>query len=220
MDDKLSARAKLIYERDNNSPLFLRTADYYLQIGEPQTALTILENGIKIFPDHPLAFIMLAKVFMKLGDIQKAEVYFKKSSEVLDNRQTFEYYKSEYKLSNKPSSPFDTSRGSIFINQNSDDEDYEESINKSIDPIDDRLSEIADELMNRKIDRSEDTTFTPSAVNEFAPDKTKLATETFAKIYLSQGQKLEAIKVYELLIQRFPDKREHYEAKIREIKSQ
>lgn len=220
MDDKLSARAKLIYERDNNSPLFVRTADYYLHIGEPQTALTILENGIKIFPDHPLAFIMLAKVFIKLGDTQKAEVYFKKSSEVLDNRQTFEYYKSEYKLSNKPSSPFDTSRGSIFINQNDDDDDYEEKINKSTDPVDDRLSEIADELMNRKIDRLEDTTFTPSAVNEFAPDKTKLATETFAKIYLSQGQKLEAIKVYELLIQRFPDKREHYEAKIREIKSQ
>ena len=220
MDDKLSARAKLIYERDNNSPLFLRTAEYYLQIGEPQTTLTILENGIKIFPDHPLAFIMLAKVFIKLGDLQKAEVYFKKSSEVLDNRQIFEYYKSEYKLSNKPTSPFDTSRGSIFINQDDDDDEYDERINKNTDSVDDRLSEIADELMNRKIDRSEDTSFTPSAMNEIAPDKTKLATETFASIYLSQGQKLEAIKIYELLIQRFPDKKSYYEAKIREIKSQ
>lgn len=220
MDDKLSARAKLIYERDNSSPLFLRTADYYLQIGEPQTALTILENGIKIFPDHPLAFIMLAKVFIKLGDTQKAEDYFKKSSEVLDNRQTFEYYKSEYKLSNKPSSPFDTSRGSIFISQDDDEDEYDERIKKSTDPVDDRLSEIADELMNRKIDRSEDTIFTPPAINDFAPDKTKLATETFANIYLSQGQKLEAIKIYELLIQRFPDKKYYYEAKIREIKSQ
>lgn len=219
MDDKLSARAKLIYERDNNSPLFLRTADYYLQIGEPQTALSILENGIKIFRDHPLAFILLAKVFIKLGDLQKAEVYFKKSSEVLDSRQTFEYYKSEYKLSNKPSSPFDTSRGSIFINQSNDVEVYEEFRNKKIDPVDDRLSEIADKLMNRKIDRSEDTALTPSVINEFAADKTKLATETFAKIYLSQGQKQEAIKVYELLVQRFPDKKEFYEAKIREIKS-
>ncbi|MBK9097642.1 MAG: tetratricopeptide repeat protein [bacterium] len=220
MDDKLSARAKLIYERDNNSPLFLRTAEYYLQIGEPQTALTILENGIKIFSEHPLAFIMLAKVFLKLGDIQKAEAYFKKSSEVLDNHLTFEHYKSEFKLSNKPSSPFDTSRGSIFINQNDDDDEYEERINKNTDSVDDRLSEIADELMNRKIDRSEDTSFTPSAINEIAPDKTKLATETFANIYLSQGQKLEAIKIYELLIQRFPDKKEYYEAKIQEIKSQ
>ncbi|MCZ7616129.1 MAG: tetratricopeptide repeat protein [Ignavibacteriaceae bacterium] len=77
MDDKLPARAKLIYERDNNSPLFLRTADYYLQNGEPQTAFSILENGLKTFPEHPLAFIMLAKVFIRFGDFQKADFYFK-----------------------------------------------------------------------------------------------------------------------------------------------
>lgn len=220
MDDKLSARAKLIYDRDNNSPLFLRTADYYLQNGENDTALLILENGLKIFPDHPLAFILLAKVSVELGDKEKAEFYFKRSGEQLNNLRTYKHYKAEYKLSDKPTSPFDTSRGSIFINQEDEDDVIEESIYKNPDPVDDRLSEIASQLLNRKMDRSEDTAFTPSAVNEFAPDKTKLATETFAKIYLSQGQKLEAIKVYELLIQRFPDKREHYEAKIREIKSQ
>ncbi len=54
----------------------------------------------------------------------------------------------------------------------------------------------------------------------YAPDKTKLASETFANIYLSQGQKNEAIKIYELLIQRNPEKKEYYSEKIRELKSQ
>lgn len=218
MDDKLPARAKLIYERDNNSPLFLRTADYYLQNGEPQTAFSILENGLKTFPEHPLAFIMLAKVFIRFGDLQKADFYFKKSAEQLDNQQTYEYYRSEYRLTGKPVSPFDTSRGSIFINQN---DDYVEEIeNKDSDSVDDRLSEIADELMNRNTDRKEDTPFSAPIVSDYSPDKSKLATETFANIYLSQGQKLEAIKVYEMLIKRFPERKSYYEAKISEIKSQ
>lgn len=217
MDDKISARAKLIYERDNSSPLFLRTADYYIQNGELQTALSILESGIKIFPDHPLASILFAKVYFKLGDKEKAETFFKSASQQLDNYQIFEHYKTEYNLSNKQASPFDTSRGSIFINQSDDDDVYEEIKNSKADPVDDRLSEIASELMNRKIDRMDDTTFIMQSSNNYSPDKSKLATETFANIYLSQGQKLEAIKVYELLMQRFPDKKEYYESKIREI---
>ncbi|MDH3269113.1 MAG: hypothetical protein OEM46_09705, partial [Ignavibacteria bacterium] len=54
----------------------------------------------------------------------------------------------------------------------------------------------------------------------YTPDKSKLASETFANIYLSQGQKNEAIKIYELLIQRNPEKKDYYSEKIRELKSQ
>lgn len=220
MDDKLTARAKLIYERDNNSPLFLRTADSYLHNGEPLTALTILENGLKVFPEHPLAFILLAKVYLRLGDQAKASIYFKKSSDELDNPQTLDHFKSAYNLIDKPSSPFDSSRGNIFVNSEDNDEIVIEDLDKVIDPVDDRLSEIASELMNRKIDRLEETTFTAQSSNEYSPDKSHLATETFANIYLSQGQKTEAVKVYELLIKRYPEKKNYYEEKIRDIKSQ
>jgi tetratricopeptide (TPR) repeat protein len=219
VDDKLSARAKLIYERDNNSPLFLRTAASYLQNEEPLTSLTILDNGLKVFPEHPLAFILLAKVYVKLGDPVKANIYFKKSSEELDNPQTLEHFKLEYNLIDKPISPFDTSRGNIFINSDDSDEIVEEDVDKIIDPVDDRLSEIASELMNRKIDRLDDTTFTSQSSSDYSPDKSSLATETFANIYLSQGQKTEAVKVYESLIKRFPERKSYYEAKISEIKS-
>jgi tetratricopeptide (TPR) repeat protein len=219
VDDKLGARAKLIYERDNNSPLFLRTADLYIKNGEIQTALAILENGLKTFPEHPLAFILMAKIFATLGHPEKAQTYFNKSSEQLNNRQTLEHYKSEYKLSDKLSSPFDNSRGSIFLTS-SDDEEKSEMVNRVTDPVDDHLSEIANELINRKIERPDETTFTTPPANNYSADTSKLATETLANIYLSQGQKTEAIKIYELLIRRNPENKEYYEGKIKKIKSQ
>ncbi len=70
MDEKLTARAKLIYERDNNSPLFLRIADSYLQSNNPEIAISILEDGLKNFPDHPLAFILMGKANVMLNEIE------------------------------------------------------------------------------------------------------------------------------------------------------
>ena len=46
------------------------------------------------------------------------------------------------------------------------------------------------------------------------------ASETLANIYLAQGEKNEAIKIFELLIERNPEKKGYYLGKISEIKSQ
>ena len=61
MDDNLIAKIKNLYDRDNNSPLFLKIADLYLTENEVQKALLILEHGLKNFPEHPLALILTAK---------------------------------------------------------------------------------------------------------------------------------------------------------------
>jgi tetratricopeptide (TPR) repeat protein len=220
VDEKLTSRAKLIYERDSNSPLFLRTAYYYFQISDPQTALSILEKGLKIFPDHPLAFILMGKVHIKLGELELAKFFFKKSSELLNSNQTFIYYKNEFKLTDKQTSPFDSSRGSIFINSTSEDLLKELLLPAKTDSIEDRLSQIAEELINKRIERTDDISFRESNQREYLPDKSRLASETLANIYLSQGQKSEAIKVYESLFQRNPEKKEYYLEKIRELKAQ
>lgn len=220
MDEKLTSRAKLIYERDNSSPLFLRTADYYLQSNDPHSALSILEKGLKIFPDHPLAFILMGKVHVKLGELGLAKFFFKKSSELQNSNQTFIYYKNEFKLTDKQTSPFDSSRGSIFINSTDEDLLKELLLPAKTDSIEDRLSQIAEELINKRIERTEDLSFEEKNQKEYSPDKSKLATETFANIYLSQGQKNEAIKIYELLLQRNPEKKDYYLEKIRVIREQ
>ena len=220
MDEKLTSRAKLIYERDSNSPLFLRTAYYYLQISDPQTALSILEKGLKIFPDHPLAFILMGKVYVKLGDLEIAEFFFKKSSELLNTNHPFTFYKKEFKLPDKQTSPFDSSRGSIFINSSGEDILKDETIPGKTISVEDRLSQIAEELINTRIVQTDDISFREPNQREYLPDKSRLASETLANIYLSQGQKSEAIKVYESLFQRNPEKKEYYLEKIRELKAQ
>jgi len=220
VDENLTARAKLIYEKDNNSPLFLRIADSYLQSNNPEIAISILEDGLKNFPDHPLAFILMGKANILLNEIEIAEFFFKKSSELLNTNRTYSYYKKEYNLPDKQLSPFDSSRGSVFIKSEKEDlMIIEELISDKPQPVEDRLSQIANELMNRKLERTDNISFEDSNQNQYTPDKSKLATETLANIYLSQGQNSEAIRIYELLSNRNPEKKVYYLDKIREIQS-
>lgn len=219
MEDKLTSRAKLIFERDNNSPLFLRVADNYLQENDPQTAVSILESGLKIYPDHPLVFILLAKAQHLLGNFKMTESFLKKANELLNSLGTFERYKHKFNLPDKQTSPFDSSRGNIFFNPIDEYVLNEDLIDDAPKSVEDNLSQIAEKLINTKFEQSKSTSSNEITQPEYIPDKSKLATETFAKIYVSQGQKNEAIKIYELLIQRNPEKKEYYSEKILELKS-
>jgi len=220
VDEKLTARAKLIFERDISSPLFLRIADSYLQSNNPEIAISILEEGLKNFPDHPLAFLLMGKANAMQNEIEIAEYFFKKSSKLLNTNRTYIYYKKEYNLPDKQPSPFDSSRGSVFINSSEDMflNIDEEVIDKS-QPVEERLEQIAQELMNKRLEQNDNIPLSKEHQTQYSPDKSKLATETMANIYLSQGQKNEAIKIYESLIDRNPGKKEYYLEKIRNIKS-
>ncbi|MCW8804037.1 MAG: hypothetical protein OQK57_06530 [Ignavibacteriaceae bacterium] len=220
MDEKLTARAKLIYERDNNSPLFLRLANFYLSSNEPQNAISILENGLKNFPNHPLAFILMGKAHVMINELEMAEFFFKKSSEILNINQTHTYYKKEYNLPDKHLSPFNSLRGSVFTKSSEVDIlKTEDVILDNTKPVEDRLLQIANELMNKRLEQTDNFLSREADQQVYSPDKSRLATETFANIYLSQGQKNEAIKIYELLVNRNPEKKEYYLERIREIQS-
>jgi len=220
VDEKLTARAKLIYERDNNSPLFLRIADSYLQSNNPENAISILEDGLKNFTDHPLAFILMGKAKVMLDEFEMADFFFKKSSELINTSQTYNYYKEEYNLPEKQPSPFDSSRGSVFINSSEEELlNIEDVVPQKEQPVEERLSQIATELMNKRLDQADNFPIKESNSLQYLPDQSKLASETFANIYLTQGQKNEAIKIYELLVNRNPEKKEYYLEKIRQIHS-
>ena len=220
MDEKLTARAKLIYERDSNSPLFLRVADTNLQSNNPANAISILEDGLKNYPDHPLALILMGRANVMLNEIEMAEFFFKKSSELLNTNRTYIYYKKEYNLSDKQLSPFDSSRGSVFVNSSEEEiPRVEDLIPDKSQPVEERLSQIANELMNRRFEQSDNFPLREADQQQYSPNKSRLASETFANIYLNQGQKNEAIKIYELLVNRNPEKKEYYLEKIRQIQS-
>lgn len=220
MDDRLTGKAKLILERHNNSPLFLRIASYHLQNNNPHTAISMLENGLKHFPNHPLAFILLGRAQHSLGNIQKTESLLKKACEILNSNQTYLHYKKKLNLPDEPKSPFDSSRGNIFMNSSDETTPSEDENIEQPKTIEDNLEQIAEKLMNTKIYNDSSPSVNETKGDEYNPDKGKLASETFANIYLSQGQKSEAIKVYEQLAIRNPEKKEYYLKKISDIKSQ
>ena len=220
MDEKLTNKAKSLYELNNSSPLFLRTAYHYLQIGDEQNALSILEDGSKQFPKHPLAFILMGKAHLNLGNVDLVSAYIKRASEILNSDRTFNFYKDAFNLPDKNVSPFDSSHGSVFLNSVEEEVIPAEIYIEQSPAIEDRLEELAKKMMHAKIERTDDAkNYETEPINNKL-DKSKLASETLAKIYLSQGSKKEAIEIYKLLIQRNPDKEEYYLKRIEEIQSQ
>ncbi|MGB5529391.1 MAG: tetratricopeptide repeat protein [Ignavibacteriaceae bacterium] len=222
MNENLNAKAKLLFERNTNSPLFLNIANTCLKKNEVQNAILILEEGLKVFPEHPLAFILLGRANHMLGNVDAADSFIKQASELLDSGRTYTHYKKELKLPDKLVSPFDSSRGNIFINSfvNDDNLKNEPKIVASSQSIDEKLAQLADEVMKAKIERNENFSIPETNQETILPDKSKLASETLANIYLTQGEKNEAIKIYEVLINRNPEKKEYYLGKISEINSQ
>lgn len=219
MDEKLTARAKLIYERDKNSPLFLRAAAFYIQSNEPDKAISILQSGQQSFSNHPLLYILLSKAYYLMGDNEKTELYLKKASNILDDEHIYQHYKKKFNLPEKKRSPFDSSRGNIFINSSNYSDQIEDEQSKTKeDPVDNNLKQIADKLLSAKIERNNPSTSSEKSTQNYSPDKSKLASETLAKIFISQGQIDEAIKIYEQLVNNNPEKKEYYLKKINELK--
>jgi predicted Zn-dependent protease len=64
------------------------------------------------------------------------------------------------------------------------------------------------------------STTTQTTHPESADIDDNLISETLAKIYLTQGQKNEAMRVYEKLIKKYPLKKIYYETRIKEISSE
>ena len=57
------------------------------------------------------------------------------------------------------------------------------------------------------------------STKEFINEDTMIVSETLAKIYEAQSEFLEAIKVYEKLILKHPDKKEEYTNRIIDLKN-
>ena len=222
MSENFIIKARQIYETKKNSPLFLRVADSFLASNDANKAKKIIEEGLKYFPDHPLALILLGRANQLEGNNEHADELIQRASKILNSKETYKYYKSKLNLTDKRFSLFDLSRGSFFVKSadlNPNTEKSEEPAENKSKEVEDRLSEIADKMMNTRISKDENFPVPKSKENNYKPDKSKLATETFANIFISQGQIDEAVRIFEALIERNPHKKEYYLEKIKEIQS-
>jgi len=166
--------------------------------------------------------ILLGRANQLEGNNEHADELIQRASKILNSKETYKYYKSKLNLTDKRFSLFDLSRGSFFVKSadlNPNTEKSEEPAENKSKEVEDRLSEIADKMMNTRISKDENFPVPKSKENNYKPDKSKLATETFANIFISQGQIDEAVRIFEALIERNPHKKEYYLEKIKEIQS-
>lgn len=200
MSDKALEKIKLIYEFNNNSPVFARVAELYMQNGEYDQALSILEEGLEIYPDYISAKIVLIEVLGKKNDFKRM---ISVTDEIRDyvNEQTVNYYldKAEEER-NLATEAFGSEKGEP----------------KSIE---DDLENLADTISKAKIPPAGDADVSNNDLDEPTPKGNQFISETLAEIYVMQSNYKEALSIFEKLLESNPNKTEHYKSKIDEIKS-
>lgn len=223
----LSDKANLIYKNNTNSALFVRTAQYQLENNNIDAAIEILNKGLKVYPDHPVAYLLLGKAYIMLGNYNLAEEFIRKGSSLIQCRDTYDYYLGEAAKTRDQRSMFNLTRDKLFAKPVAENDSMEQR--KAV--LEDHQPKDSKELQNRIDDRFERLVSTVSKVkaldkkdsegtetNKNNPETTLLVSETLAEIYCTQGEFNEAINVYEKLIKRDPGKTDYYSKKIEEIR--
>ena len=60
-------KVKLIYEYNKESPLFVRAAYFEIQNNNFDDAIFILRQGLKLYPENPVAIFLLARANALMG---------------------------------------------------------------------------------------------------------------------------------------------------------
>ncbi len=228
---EFNKKASLIYEYNNNSALFVRTANYEMENNNLNKAIEILKAGLIIYPNHPVAHLLLGKVYALIGDYAGAINYFKKGSNILQSDETYEYYLDELESIRKQRSLLETGSGNAFLPSSDQTESLAtepDAINQEDElgsreeltiSIDERLEQLADQISNAKLSSSHGGKSLETDILHNFYDDNLIVSETLAKIYVAQDEYDEAIKVYEKLIKKDSVRYEYYTEKIIEIRS-
>lgn len=223
----LSDKANYIYQQNSNSALFVRVASHQLDTNNVSSAVEILNKGLKIYPDHPVAYLLLGKAYTLLGNYNLAEEFIRKGSSLIQCRETYEYYLGEVSRTREQRSMFNITRDKLIQKPPVSDELSESESNLSSRNTPENSNEIAKRIDDR-FERLVSTLSKVKAIEKndsehSGPDQSKtgnvlLVSETLAKIYDEQGEFNEAIRVYEKLIERDKEKSGYYSEKIDEIR--
>jgi tetratricopeptide (TPR) repeat protein len=227
----ITGKANLIYEYNRNSPLFVKIADSNIDENNIDYAVEVLNIGLKTYPDHPVAHLLLGKAYSIMGKYNTAGEYFKKGSEIIQSSETYNFYMNELESIRKQRSLFEVTRGNTFFNPSkvTGEKTNEpnlfnpgskvQSEQELTSSIDEKLAHLAEEISKAKLSAPLSGN---AANNDFLNILSKdnmIVSETLAKIYIAQNEYDEAIKVYEKLIKKEPAEYERYTDKIKEIRS-
>lgn len=223
-------KVNLIYEYDKRSPLFVRTANTEIEKNNIQKAIEILSSGVKGYPDYAAAYILLGKAYTLLGNYGKALQNIKTGCDLIHSSQTYEFYLGEIENIKKQRSLFEPGRRSSFMpSPLEEDEKIDELLfiepeaeaEYKIQDFEERLDLLAKEISQAKMPAAEMSNSKTAA--ELTDDKTAssnenlIVSETLAKIYIAQGEYIEAVNVYTKLKLKNPAKQDYYNEKLKEL---
>lgn len=228
----------LIYQFNNSSPLFARIAADALKKNFPDKAIQIIEEGLKIHPDYPTAYLIYSKALADKGEFDHAREILNSVFNLLEDARTYNYYLNEIERieREKDIDPKQTSfvdgdfvedqSFSVFTADNYTDEIAEENFKIASKSIEDNLDELIDELNEAKIsiqdldsEESENTDSDDDILSDenIEERSSKFISETLADIYLSQGSLAQAKNIYLKLMEIEPEKKERFLNKINMI---
>ncbi len=213
-------KVSLIYEYNKNSPLFVRIASNQIEDNNPDKAIEIIDEGLKKYPEYPVAYFLLGKAYTIKGLYSQALKYVKRGSELIHSPKTYDYYLREMEAIKKQRSFFKPARWEDDIKEeempDSSLKEIEDSL-KALPPITESIKKFNEELMEARdtIQKAKEST---APLAKSFTDSNLIVSETLAKIYINQGEYQEAIAVFEKLMKKNPDKKDYYEIKIDEIK--
>lgn len=199
--NKLIKKFELLYQINSHSPLFITIAYKKILDNDLDESLSIIEKGLLEFPDHPTALLLKSRIFIKKGNFSQALKLIKKASNLLSSPKTFDFYLTELETLNKQSIKIEIEDKSNIQQEISDI--------KNISP---KLPEL-DPLKGYS-----ETNTTPKS-DYSVIDDSLIISDTLAKIYFNQKEYKEAIRIYNKLKSKHPEKSEFYDSKISEIKS-
>lgn len=205
-------KVSLIYEYNKQTPLFVRMANIHLEKDNPQEALIILNAGLIHYPDHPVAIFLIAKAHTALGNYSQAIKFLKKGSELIHSPKTYEFYLREIEAIKKQKIFYDVDKKSDGRPDKVEEKDLTSIfLTDTVKKIAEELKEAEEVLIN-----SEHENFTTPSMNLI--DDSLILSETLAKIYVNQREYQEAIRIYEKLKIKIPEKSHYFDSKIDELK--
>jgi tetratricopeptide (TPR) repeat protein len=209
--DFTAEKLKLIYEFNNNSPLFARVAYNLLNQGKILEALSILSGGISNYEKYPTPYFIIALANAYSGDADAARSAARKGAAILGSNEVLDYYIDKIDRIIKE-------RNSITKSKSVDFNEPIPSASEIEQSIDDQLEVLASKLTGAKINyKPDEGTNDKIEIEEFKGEK--IASETLAEIYFSQKNYNEALSVYKELIKKNPAKADDYILKVAEIQN-
>ncbi len=222
-------KVNLIYEYNKLSPIFVRMANNEIEKNNIDKAIEILNQGLNLYPNYATAYFILSKANILIGRYAEAKKAIEKGSELIHTSKTREFYLKELENIRKQRSLFETRTKNPFLpaeeeTLKKEPDLFNENLENSEEEVssveeDKSLEQLAQEISSAKINANtseEEKDFPEESYN----DDNMIVSETLAKIYIAQGELIEAKNIYNKLINKNPDLKDYYLSKINDINSQ